>query len=180
MLLFNRETMKQLLFPIVFLFFLMPLPSEIIYNIGAQLSILSSNLAFMMLQILGLPVSMSSEYGTPAIILTQEAGTQISFTVDLACSGIYSLLGFFIFAIFLAYIVRDKTWKKGSILLLGIPTIYFLLITKLLIPIFSVKISENPFLGWIIGSYILFIPIFILSFVLFKIEGKGSWISLYN
>lgn len=66
-----------------------------------------------------------------------------------------------------------------SIVIFAIPTIYFLIITFLLMPLFSNSISQDPMLGWIIGGYILFSPIFILSFVLFKLEGNKFSLKLF-
>lgn len=59
-----------------------------------------------------------------------------------------------------------------SFILFALPSIYFLAVTYLLMPLFIDDITANPVLGWIIGGYILFIPIFILSFILYKIEGN--------
>ena len=44
---------------------------------------------------------ISTAYGNPTITITQPNGTPLSFTVDIACSGIYSLIGFLIFAVFI-------------------------------------------------------------------------------
>jgi len=126
LILFNMQTLKQLLFPIAFLFLLVPPPEEILYNLGALLSTISSELAYNLLKIFGFPVTLGAEYGNPVIFMTQQNGTTISLAVDIACSGIYSLIGFLIFALFIAYIIRDKTWKKAVILLLGFPLIYVL------------------------------------------------------
>ena len=131
LILFNTQTLKQLLFPIAFLFLLVPPPESILYNSGALLSALSSELAYNLLNIFGFPVSLSAEYGTPVIFITQQNGTTISLAVDVACSGIYSQIGFLIFALFIAYIIRDKTWKKATIFLLGFPLIYLLNVLRI-------------------------------------------------
>jgi len=131
LILFNTQTPRQLLFPIVFLFLLIPPPAEIIYNLGALLSTISSELAYNLLRIFGFPVSLTAEYGTPVISITQQDGTAISLAVDIACSGIYSQIGFLIFALFIAYIIRDKTWKKATVFLLGFPLIYLLNVVRI-------------------------------------------------
>lgn len=59
-----------------------------------------------------------------------------------------------------------------SLIIFLIPTIYFLFIIFILMPLFNNSISLNPMLGWIIGGYILFVPIFILLLILIKIEGN--------
>jgi len=131
LILFSMQTLKQILFPIAFLFLLVPPPEEILYSLGALLSTISSELAYNLLKILGYPVTLSAEYGSPVMFVTQQNGTAISLAVDITCSGIYSLIGFLIFALFIAYIIRDKTWKKAVILLLGFPLIYVLNVLRI-------------------------------------------------
>jgi exosortase len=133
LLLFNTQTLRQLLFPVFFLFLLVPPPAEILYNVGALLSSLSSELAYHMLAFFGIPVILSVEPGTPTLFVTQQNGAAVQLAVDVACSGIYSLIGFLIFALFTAYAIRDKLWKKALIFCLGFPLIYFLNVLRITI-----------------------------------------------
>jgi exosortase len=134
LVLFNPQTLRQAAFPITFLIFLAPLPSEIIYNVGSTLSVISSEASNAIVNMLGIHSTISSLSGTPAITITQATGIVLpSFTVDIACSGIYSLIGFLVFAAFVAFIVRDQLWKKGAIFLIGFPLIYFLNILRITI-----------------------------------------------
>lgn len=131
LLLFNFQTLRQAAFPIAFLLFLTPPPLEIMYGFGSTLAVISSEASSAIVRLLGVPATLSGEYGNPTVIITRPDQTRMSFTVDIACSGIYSLISFFIFAAFIAYITRDKTWKKTTIFLLGLPLIYLLNITRL-------------------------------------------------
>ena len=131
LIVFNIQTLKQLLFPVVFLFLLVPPPEEALYYLGSFLSTISTELAYNLLRILSFPVTMTTEYGTPVMRITQQNGQPISLVVDIACSGIYSQIGFLIFALFIAYIVRERTWKKGLIFVLGFPLIYFLNVLRI-------------------------------------------------
>jgi len=131
LILFNAQTLKQLGFPIAILFLLVPPSDPIIYSVGASLSALSSEAAFNILKTFGFPVSFSTGYGTPIILITQQSGTILSFAVDIACSGIYSLIGFLIFGTFIAYIARTKLWKKAAIFITSLPLIYLLNITRI-------------------------------------------------
>jgi len=54
--------------------------------------------------VFGLHAVLSTNYGSPVITLTLPNNTTLPFSVDVACSGIYSLIGFAIFALFIAYI----------------------------------------------------------------------------
>lgn len=133
LILFNTQTLRQLAFPIAFLAFIIPLPSEFLYVIGANLSIISSEISNAIVNMVGIPSIITSEYGNPAIIITRPNGISIPFIVDIACSGIYSLIGFLVFSTFIAYIARDKTWKKFALFSLGIPLIYLLNVTRITI-----------------------------------------------
>ena len=130
---FNPQTLRQLAFPIFFLIFLTPPPNQVLYGLGSTLSVIGSEAASAIVNVLGIPSAISSEYGNPTIIITRLDHTTLGFTVDIACSGIYSLIGFLVFAAFIAYIIRDKLWKKTTIFLLGLPLIYLFNIARITI-----------------------------------------------
>ena len=129
---FNTQTLKALAFPIAFLFFLTPPPLETIYAAGATLSTLNSEAAYHILKAISLPVSLENQYGTPVIVLQKPEGL-LSFAIDIACAGVYSLIGFTIFSVFAAYIARGPAWKKATLFLAGFPLIYALNITRIII-----------------------------------------------
>jgi exosortase len=131
LMLFNVQTMRELAFPIIFLTFLTPPPSEILYMVGSALSTISSEASAALAKTLGIPSAIISEYENPTIIITRPDGSKLSFTVDIACSGIHSLIGFLIFAAFIAYIIRDKAWKKIATAIIGLPLIYLLNIIRI-------------------------------------------------
>jgi exosortase len=131
LILFNPQTLRQLAFPLAFLIFLMPPPSEITYALGSTLSVISSEASYTIISSLGIPSTLTSEYDNPIIQITRPDGAAISFAVDIACSGIYSLIGFLVFAVFIAYIIRDKPWKKIALFLIGFSLIYALNITRI-------------------------------------------------
>jgi exosortase len=133
LVLFNFQTLRQLAFPVVFLFFLQPPPSQILYGLGATLSVVSAEASNGLVNLFGVPSRILGEYGNPTILVTRPGGVPLRFTVDLACSGIFSLIGFVIFAAFIAYISRDKTWKKITIMALGLPLILVLNIVRITI-----------------------------------------------
>lgn len=133
LVLFGFQTLRQLAFPVVFLFFLQPPPSQILYGVGAALSVISAEASSGLVNLFGVPSRIMGEYGNPTILVTRPDGVPLKFTVDIACSGIFSLIGFVIFAAFIAYISRDKTWKKITILVLGLPLIVALNIVRITI-----------------------------------------------
>ena len=132
LVIFGSHTLRQACFPIAFLTLLTPLPSQVIYNFGSTLSVASSEASNRIVNLLGVHSTISSLSGTPAITITQANGTVLPpFAVDIACSGIYSLMGFFVFAAFVTFIVRDKLWRKAATFLVGFPLIYFFNIVRI-------------------------------------------------
>jgi len=150
----------------------MPPPSEILYGIGATLSVLSSEVSNAIVNALGIQSTIITEYGNPTIVITRPDGTPSHFTVGIACSGIYSLIGFIIFAAFIAYIIRDKPWKKLTLLLLGVPIIYLFNIIRItIILLIGYQFGEETALQTfhLLGGWIL---IFIGTLLLLTISEK--------
>jgi exosortase/archaeosortase family protein len=131
LLLFNLGTLKQLLFPIAFLTFLTPPPVEILYGAGSALANISASASNFLANVFGLHAVLSTNYGSPIITLTRPDSSVLQFSVDVACSGIYSIIGFVIFALFIAYITRGKLRNKLAILIMGIPLIIVLNIIRI-------------------------------------------------
>lgn len=131
LLIFNTKTLKTLAFPIAFLLFLTPPPLQIVYQAGAALSNFSSQAAYNILKTSGLPVNLTTQYGIPVIILQKTGGPPLTFAIDIACSGLYSLIGFLIFTVFITYIARTSLWKRATIFLIGFPLIYILNILRI-------------------------------------------------
>lgn len=130
LLLFNPETLRHLAFPLAFLLFLVP-PIEILYGYGSVLSSLSTDASNVLANAVGVNSTVATEYGNPVVLVTRLDGIVSHLTVDVACSGIYSLIGFFVFATFIAYIARDKLWKRLSLFMVGMPLIYSLNILRI-------------------------------------------------
>mgnify|MGYP001081654615 CR=1 FL=1 len=158
LILFNTQTLRQLAFPIILLFLLVPPPTETIYALGATFSEIGSGVSCAILNLFGFGARISTVYGNPAIIIVQPNGTPLSFMVDIACSGIYSLIGFFIFALFIVYIVRGEKWKKAIMFLIGFPLMFLLNILRITIIVvlgyyYGMEIAMNVF--HLLGGWIL-------------------------
>jgi len=180
LILFNTQTLRQLAFPILFLFFLMPPPTQVVYALGSTLSIISTHAACAILNLFGIAAEISTSYGNPTINITQPNGTPLSFTIDIACSGIYSLIGFLIFATFIAYIARTKAWKKPAIFLIGLPLIYLLNILRITIIVLlgyyhGIELAMNIF--HLLGGWTL---IFLGTLLLLIITEKTLKIQLFT
>lgn len=131
LIIFNIKTLRTLIFPIAFLLFLIPPPFELAQAAGTSLATLSAQTSYSILKAMKLPVSLLNQYGSPVIYLTTPSGATIPFAMDIACSGLYSLIGFIIFAVFAAYISRGSITKKLAVFALGAPLIYALNIFRI-------------------------------------------------
>ncbi len=131
LILFDGQTLKQLAFPVLFLFFLAPPPTEVLYSVGSTLSDVSAHASNAIVNAFGVVSTISSQYGSPVITITRPDQTFMAFSIDVACSGVYSLIGFVVFACFIAYISRGKLWSKLAILIAGIPLIVALNIIRI-------------------------------------------------
>jgi len=119
LVLFNLKALKAFAIPLVLLVFLVPLPSEVAYTLGGSLANLNTQVSYTLLKGLGVPVALNTTYGSPTITLAKPQGMPIPFTIGVACSGIYMLTAFFMFAVFLAAIVQAPLLKKALIFILG-------------------------------------------------------------
>ena len=166
LLVYNTDTMKTLIFPVTFLVLLIPPPSTFVQTVGSLLSTIASQTSYTITKVLGLPVELILEYGSPAILLKTISGQEISLAVDLACSGLYSLIGFTIFSVFLAYITREPLEKKILVVSIGFPLMYSLNILRITIIVliayyFGPNLALNifhTFGGW----FLMFIGVFVL------------------
>jgi len=158
--LFSVKMLMALIFPILFLAFLTPPPSAITLTAGAALGIFNAQASLTLLKILGVPVTLSSEYGPPTIVINNPLERSLEFAVDQACSGIYSLTAFTMFAAFLIYIVRGSITKKIALLPLGLLTLPILNILRISLIVFIAYRFGEPiamtifhtFSGWLILS----------------------------
>lgn len=133
LILFDIEMLRTLAFPTALLLMLSIPPLEIAYLTGAMLSNIGSQISYAILNFFGLPVDLTNPRGSPIIILYSSSGLPLEFAVEVACSGLYSLLGFTVFAFFAAYIIRGAFWKKTIILLIGFPLIFALNVSRIIL-----------------------------------------------
>lgn len=111
LILLNFRSLRALIFPILFLLFLIPLPTTITSTAGGILANFNTQAAYTITKTF-LPVTLSTNYGAPTLMLTTAGRQQVSFSVDLPCSGIYSLVAFAMFATFLAFISSTTIIKR--------------------------------------------------------------------
>jgi exosortase len=123
LVLFNLKATLMLLPPILFLFFLVPIPSEYFNAIGGIMANSNTLASYNILKTIGIPVTLATTNGPPTLTLPSVNGqSPSSFTVDLPCSGIYSLIAFATFATFLAVVTTAKASRKLILVALGFAT----------------------------------------------------------
>ena len=126
MLLFNIATFRHLFISVVLLAYLQPPPAELLAELSADMSWSSAVVVEFMLKSIGMPISLDSSFGAPALVMADENGAKIPFYVGEPSSGTYSIVGLSVFSIFVAYILRGPIWKRAMILVVGFPVFYML------------------------------------------------------
>ncbi|MEM2561768.1 MAG: exosortase/archaeosortase family protein, partial [Candidatus Bathyarchaeia archaeon] len=142
LVLFSLRVLRNILPSIIFILFLVPIPNEYISMLGGNLADFNAQASYLLLRLFRLPVTLSSYYEAPTIVLSTSSHQESFFTVDLPCSGIYTFLAFTIFAAFLALILTTSRVKKILIFMLG-----FLIFEALNIIRLAIIISMAFFLG---------------------------------
>jgi exosortase len=184
--LFNVKTLTALIFPILFLIFLAPPPSAITLDAGAILGNFDAQASYTLLKTLGMPVALSSEYGPPTIVLNSSSQPSMEFSVDQACSGIYSLIAFAMFAAFLILIVRGPIAKKILLVPIGFLMLPILNIIRIsLIVLIAHQFGQpiamtffHTFSGWLVLSagmlLLLLIAEKILHLKIYEAKSKAT------
>jgi exosortase len=104
--------LKLLLFPLLLLLFMIPIPAIIYSSITMKLQTLASQLGEVMISAMGIPVLRE---GNTLKIPSQ--------TLDIAeaCSGIRSLMTLMFLSLFVSYFMDKKVWMRWVLLLATIP-----------------------------------------------------------
>lgn len=106
------QLFKALLFPWLFLFLMIPIPSIVFNQITLPLQFLASQFAADMLRVLGVPVLREGNViRLPSMTLE----------VAEACSGIRSLMSLGTMAIIYGYLVDNKLWRRVVLALVAVP-----------------------------------------------------------
>jgi exosortase A len=110
--LLGKAFFKILLFPIIFLIFMIPLPSILIDQITFPLQIIASKVAAQTLYFIGVPVLREGN-----IILLANT----SLEVTEACSGIRSFISLLAVSVVFSYVTQKRTWNRVLIILSTFP-----------------------------------------------------------
>jgi exosortase len=112
LLLGGTTMLKATLFPILYLWLMVPLPGAVYSAMAAPLQGLASWCSANILELVGIPVFREGN-------VFRLAG--ISLEVAEACSGLRSLLGLLSMGILLGYLVTTRLWERALLALSTIP-----------------------------------------------------------
>lgn len=110
--LLGREFFKTLFFPIIFLTFMIPIPSILMDRISFPMQLLASTVAANILYLVNIPVLKEGN-------MIHLANT--SLEVAEACSGIRSLISLVALSVVFAYFSHKKIWKRISLVICAFP-----------------------------------------------------------
>ncbi len=110
--LYGTEITRQILVPILFLFFMVPMPQVLLIAITFKMKMLAASAAVTLVQWMGLNIQgMGSTLLLPTGILT----------VENECSGISSLISILTLSVLVAYSMQTAWHKRTALVLASIP-----------------------------------------------------------
>ena len=112
LLIMGRDALKAFMFPIAFMFFMVPLPAIVVNAVAFPLQLFAARTAEFCLFNFGIPVLREGN----VIVL---AGTTLE--VAEACSGIRSLQALLALGTVYAYFSQRSMWKRWVLVLLSVP-----------------------------------------------------------
>jgi exosortase len=116
LLCYGSTCFKKALFPLLFLVFLIPIPSPLLNRVIAALQRASADVAFVLLKLTGTPVHREG-------FLFQIPG--LDFVVAPECSGIRSGISLFIACNLAGHLLLRSMWRRAALVLTAIPILIF-------------------------------------------------------
>jgi exosortase A len=158
--LLGKELFKTLLFPLVFLIFMIPIPSILMDRITFPMQLFASKVAGSSLDLIGIPVLREGN-----IILLAHT----SLEVAEACSGIRSLISLLALSVVFAYLSQKTTLKRVVLVLSTFPIAIIanaarVTGTGILAHHYGDKVAQGFFHGF--SGWILFVVAFVCLFLL--------------
>jgi exosortase D (VPLPA-CTERM-specific) len=108
----GTEAMKTLMAPLVYLFFMVPLPMAFYISTSAEMQLLASKLAMVFISLFGVPASLDGN-----IIVLGSARLEVAE----ACNGLRYLFPLVSFAFLVSMLLEDRFWKKLLVVISSFP-----------------------------------------------------------
>ena len=112
LLVLGKECLKVLLFPTLFLLFMVPVPQSVLNFFLGPLQLIAASIGEPILRFLGITVFREGIYLYLATITIEVAET---------CSSMHSLIALSALSFFLVYLMDDSAWKKIIVVCSSIP-----------------------------------------------------------
>ena len=147
--LLGREYLKQSLFPIAFLAFMIPLPSILLDKITFPMQLIASQMATGTLMLTGIPVLREGN-------IIQLAN--VSLEVAEACSGLRSLISLLALSVIFSYLSQKTFWKRAVLVASTIPiaviaNVFRVAGTGILADYYGSSVAQgyfHEFSGWVL------------------------------
>jgi exosortase A len=164
--LLGKEFFKALLFPIIFLIFMIPIPSILMDRITFPMQLFASKVAANTLYLVGIPILREGN-----VMLLANT----SLEVAEACSGIRSLISLIALSIVFAYLSQRVTWKRVVLVLSTFPIAIIANAarvsgTGILAHYYGDSVAQGFFHGF--SGWILFVVAFVCLFVVGSLLSK--------
>ena len=158
--LLGKEFFKTLLFPLVFLIFMIPIPSVLMDRITFPMQLFASKVAAKSLYLIGIPALREGN-----VILLANT----SLEVAEACSGIRSLISLLALSVVFAYFSQKTTLKRVLLILSTFPIAIIanaarVTGTGILAHYYGDRVAQGFFHGF--SGWILFVVAFVCLFLL--------------
>lgn len=138
----GRRVFHRLVWVLLFLFLMIPLPNLVHSRISPPLQRMATTWSVFLLEVSGVQVTQQGN----VVML----GKNMSIAVAEACSGLRMLTAFVIVAAFVAYLVRRPRWQKAVLFFSSIPVavacnIVRIFVTAILMSHVSSEVGEKFF-----------------------------------
>ncbi|MFC1809290.1 exosortase/archaeosortase family protein [Candidatus Omnitrophota bacterium] len=160
---FGWALTQQLLFPLFFLFFMVPVPVTLYGMIALPMQLFATKLSVGILQFTPLPISANGN-----VIRVGNAMLEVAE----ACSGLRSLMSFIMLSLLFAYLARTSFVKRSIMVVSSIPlaicgNIIRLIFTAFVAYVYGSQIAS----GFIhdVSGYVMFVAAFLVFMWLAKV-----------
>jgi len=160
---FGLDCFRQLSFPVLFLFLMIPLPAIVFNQITFPLQQLAARNAAWALKLAGIPVLLDGN------VIHLSHG---SLGVTEACSGIRSLISLVTLSVIFAHLSMKRMWEKVVLVVSSLPITIFsngfrIVVTAYIAQNYGMEYAEGFYHGF--AGWIIFVVSFLLLFFVYKL-----------
>ncbi len=159
---YGAAVFKKILFPVLFLVFMIPVPLVIITNVSFQMKIFAAKIAVAILNGAGIPALREG-----SLIRMQKAHVM----VDDVCSGLRSLISLMALGSIFAYWMKSSLLKKYILFLTTIPIAVATNVARIIFLSVIAEVWGPQYADGLVHDISGFL-VFALAFVLLYVVGK--------